>query len=146
MAKHQGIWDDWVSLRERIWLGTLDIQPAVLDSVSRSPLYSIYGEAIAGVTIIRAFGASTKFLRDMLRCVDTVCHFFSYPLNSLLKYWAERQFLLLDADVYELPNLFLSILLIAVVRSESLARSPLQSTFCCCHWGNWIGVSRYSKH
>ncbi|KAH9169799.1 ATP-binding cassette transporter [Lactarius sanguifluus] len=42
-----------------------------LDSVTRSPLYSIYGETISGVTIIRAFGASSKFLRDMLKCVDT---------------------------------------------------------------------------
>jgi hypothetical protein len=42
------------------------------DSVTRSPLYSIYGETIAGVTILRAFGASSKFLRDMLRCVDVV--------------------------------------------------------------------------
>ena len=42
------------------------------DSVTRSPLYSIYGETIAGVTILRAFGASSKFLRDMLCCVDTV--------------------------------------------------------------------------
>ncbi|EPQ52340.1 multidrug resistance-associated ABC transporter [Gloeophyllum trabeum ATCC 11539] len=42
-----------------------------LDSVTRSPLYSIYGETISGVAIIRAFGASSKFLRDMLRCVDT---------------------------------------------------------------------------
>lgn len=42
------------------------------DSVTRSPLYSIYGETIAGVAILRAFGASSKFLRDMIRCVDTV--------------------------------------------------------------------------
>lgn len=42
------------------------------DSVTRSPLYSIYSETIAGVTILRAFGASSKFLRDMLKCVDTV--------------------------------------------------------------------------
>ncbi|KAF8595167.1 P-loop containing nucleoside triphosphate hydrolase protein [Ceratobasidium sp. AG-I] len=42
-----------------------------LDSVTRSPLYSIYGETIAGVTVIRAFGASTKFLREMFRRVDT---------------------------------------------------------------------------
>ncbi|KAF5371584.1 hypothetical protein D9758_003437 [Tetrapyrgos nigripes] len=49
-----------------------------LDSVTRSPLYSIYGETIAGVTIIRSFGASSKFLRDMLRCVDT---------NSNPYYW-----------------------------------------------------------
>ncbi|KAH7906727.1 multidrug resistance-associated ABC transporter [Hygrophoropsis aurantiaca] len=42
-----------------------------LDSVSRSPLYSIYGETIAGVTILRAFGASSKFMRDMIRYTDT---------------------------------------------------------------------------
>lgn len=41
------------------------------DSVTRSPLYSIYGETIAGVTVIRAFGASSTFLRDMFRCADT---------------------------------------------------------------------------
>ncbi|KAG6333895.1 hypothetical protein ID866_5197 [Astraeus odoratus] len=49
-----------------------------LDSVTRSPLYSIYGETIAGVAILRAFGASSKFLRDMIRCVDT---------NSNPYYW-----------------------------------------------------------
>ncbi|KAF9007916.1 ATP-binding cassette transporter [Cyathus striatus] len=49
-----------------------------LDSVTRSPLYSMYGETISGVTILRAFGASSKFLRDMLRCVDT---------NSNPYYW-----------------------------------------------------------
>ncbi|KAF5371802.1 hypothetical protein D9758_003453 [Tetrapyrgos nigripes] len=49
-----------------------------LDSITTSPLYSIYGETIAGVTIIRSFGASSKFLRDMLRCVDT---------NSNPYYW-----------------------------------------------------------
>ena len=32
----------------------------------------MYGETIAGVAILRAFGASSKFLRDMIRCVDTV--------------------------------------------------------------------------
>ncbi|KAG1805855.1 uncharacterized protein BJ212DRAFT_1283256, partial [Suillus subaureus] len=41
------------------------------DSMARSPLYSIFGETIAGAPILRAFGASSKFLRDMLRCVDT---------------------------------------------------------------------------
>ncbi|EGO03880.1 hypothetical protein SERLA73DRAFT_84054 [Serpula lacrymans var. lacrymans S7.3] len=49
-----------------------------LDSVTRSPLYSIYGETISGVTILRAFGGSSKFLRDMLQCVDT---------NSNPYYW-----------------------------------------------------------
>jgi hypothetical protein len=47
-------------------------EPFSSDSVTRSPLYSIYGETISGVTILRAFGASSKFLRDMLCCLDTV--------------------------------------------------------------------------
>ncbi|KAJ7147016.1 multidrug resistance-associated ABC transporter [Mycena epipterygia] len=50
-----------------------------LDSVTRSPLYSMYSETIAGVAILRAFGASSKFLRDMLRHVDT---------NSNPAYWS----------------------------------------------------------
>ena len=44
----------------------------MIDSATRSPLYSLYGETIAGVGVLRAFGASSKFMRDMLRCVDTV--------------------------------------------------------------------------
>ena len=38
----------------------------------RLHLYSIYGETIAIVSILRAFGASFKFPRDILRCVNTV--------------------------------------------------------------------------
>lgn len=41
------------------------------DSVTRSPLYTIYGESIAGVTVLRAFGAGSKFLREMHQHVDT---------------------------------------------------------------------------
>ncbi|KAJ3535457.1 hypothetical protein NM688_g6972 [Phlebia brevispora] len=41
------------------------------ESVTKSPLYSMYGETIAGVTVVRAFGASSKYLRDMLCRVDT---------------------------------------------------------------------------
>ena len=47
--------------------------------MTRSPLYSLYGETISGVPILRAFGAGSKFLRDMMRCVDTVS-----SLNALL--------------------------------------------------------------
>lgn len=54
----------------------------LLDSVTRSPLYSIYGETIAGVTVIRAFGASSVFLREMLRCVDTNACPFVFCLSS----------------------------------------------------------------
>ncbi|KAI0683866.1 ATP-binding cassette transporter [Cytidiella melzeri] len=68
-----------------------------LDSVTRSPLYSIYGETIAGVTVIRAFGASSKFLRDMLRCVDTNSnpYYWMWGVNR----WLSARFNLLSAAV-----------------------------------------------
>ncbi|KAF8507555.1 multidrug resistance-associated ABC transporter [Gautieria morchelliformis] len=57
-----------------------------LDSVTRSPLYSIYGETISGVAILRAFGAGSKFLRDMLRNVDTNInpYFWMWGVNRWL--------------------------------------------------------------
>ncbi|ORZ17379.1 P-loop containing nucleoside triphosphate hydrolase protein [Absidia repens] len=41
-----------------------------MDSVSRSPLFSHFTETIVGVTTIRAFGATRRFLQDMLDRVD----------------------------------------------------------------------------
>ncbi|KAJ7122930.1 multidrug resistance-associated ABC transporter [Mycena epipterygia] len=55
---------------------TRDVQR--LESVTQSPLYSTYSENIAGVAVLRAFGASSKVLRDMLRSIDT---------NSTAFYW-----------------------------------------------------------
>ncbi|KAJ6482536.1 multidrug resistance-associated ABC transporter [Mycena sanguinolenta] len=49
-----------------------------LVSTTTSPLYSIYDMAISGVLVIRAFGGSTTFLRDLMRSVDA---------NSCACYW-----------------------------------------------------------
>ncbi|KAF5389660.1 hypothetical protein D9757_004116 [Collybiopsis confluens] len=68
-----------------------------LDSVTRSPLYSINGETIAGATIIRAFGASSKFLRDMLCCIDTNAnpYYWMWGVNR----WLSIRFNLLSSAV-----------------------------------------------
>ncbi|KAI0760574.1 multidrug resistance-associated ABC transporter [Fomes fomentarius] len=68
-----------------------------LDSVTRSPLYSIYGETIAGVAVLRAFGASSKFLRDMLRCADTNSnpYYWMWGVNR----WLSARFTLLSSAV-----------------------------------------------
>jgi hypothetical protein len=71
----------------------------------------MYGETIAGVTvscayrshrtftkyiakIVRAFGASTKFLRDMQRHVDTVCvaRLLESCILGLIACFSERYF------------------------------------------------------
>lgn len=56
------------------------------DSVTRSPLYSLYGETIAGVSVVRAFGASANTLRSMMRCVDSnlVAFYWTWSLNRWL--------------------------------------------------------------
>ncbi|KAG2008561.1 ATP-binding cassette transporter [Coprinopsis cinerea AmutBmut pab1-1] len=68
-----------------------------LDSVSRSPLYSMYGETISGVPVLRAFGASSKLLRDMLRCVDTNSnpYYWMWGVNR----WLSIRFNLLSAAI-----------------------------------------------
>nr|CAG8488853.1 13546_t:CDS:10 [Entrophospora candida] len=41
-----------------------------IDSVTKSPLYSHFGETLLGITTIRAFGAKKKFMIDMLTKID----------------------------------------------------------------------------
>ncbi|EIN08192.1 multidrug resistance-associated ABC transporter [Punctularia strigosozonata HHB-11173 SS5] len=74
-----------------------------LDSVTRSPLYSLYGETISGVAILRAFGASTKFLRDMLKCVDTNAnpYYWMWGVNR----WLSIRFNLLSSVIVGLTGL-----------------------------------------
>ncbi|OAX34300.1 multidrug resistance-associated ABC transporter [Rhizopogon vinicolor AM-OR11-026] len=76
-----------------------------LDSVARSPLYSIYGETIAGAPILRAFGASSKFMRDMLRCVDTNTNpdFWQWGVNR----WLSARFDVLSAITMGLTGLIM---------------------------------------
>ncbi|KAG0179987.1 hypothetical protein DFQ28_002186 [Apophysomyces sp. BC1034] len=40
------------------------------DSVTRSPIFSHYTETLAGITTIRAFGATSRFMKTMLRHID----------------------------------------------------------------------------
>ena len=73
-----------------------------LDSVSRSPLYSIYGETISGVPILRAFGAGSKFMRDMLSCVDTNTnpYYWLWGVNR----WISTRFNLLSSGLIGLTG------------------------------------------
>ncbi|KAF9585632.1 hypothetical protein BGW38_001455 [Lunasporangiospora selenospora] len=41
-----------------------------LHSVSRSPIYSMFGETLAGVATIRAFGEQGRFMSDLLTKID----------------------------------------------------------------------------
>ncbi|KAG8989939.1 hypothetical protein FRB93_003401 [Tulasnella sp. JGI-2019a] len=68
-----------------------------LDSVTRSPLYTIYGESISGVAVLRAFGAGSKFLREMQQHVDTNTnpYYWMWGVNR----WLSCRFNLLSSGV-----------------------------------------------
>ncbi|KAI7895794.1 P-loop containing nucleoside triphosphate hydrolase protein [Mucor mucedo] len=54
-----------------------------LDSVSRSPLFTLFSETIVGVTTIRAFGMSQNFMLEMIRRIDdnTRPMFYAWLVN-----------------------------------------------------------------
>ncbi|KAH8793678.1 multidrug resistance-associated ABC transporter [Flagelloscypha sp. PMI_526] len=73
-----------------------------LDSVSRSPLYSMYSETIAGVSVIRAFGASTKFMKDMMSQINT--NMSPQYWISTLNLWLMMRYFLLSTSVLTLAS------------------------------------------
>lgn len=57
-----------------------------LDSVSRSPIYSHFGETVMGVSTIRAFGEQERYINESERKVDLnqVCYYPSIIANRWL--------------------------------------------------------------
>ncbi|KAH7105025.1 multidrug resistance-associated ABC transporter [Auriculariales sp. MPI-PUGE-AT-0066] len=68
-----------------------------LKSVSTSPLYSMYGETVSGIVVIRAFGASCALLREMLRRFDVVnsASYWKWSVNR----WLSVRFNMLASSV-----------------------------------------------
>ncbi|KAG6895370.1 hypothetical protein C0992_001606 [Termitomyces sp. T32_za158] len=67
------------------------------DTVSRGRLLNRFGKDFEGVAILRAFGASSKFLRDMLCCVDTNANPFYWMWG--VNRWLSMRFNLLSCGV-----------------------------------------------
>lgn len=66
-----------------------------LDSLTRSPLYSLFGETVSGVAVYRAFGASTIALKHMIQLADTniVAFAWTWTVNR----WLSARFNLLSS-------------------------------------------------
>ncbi|CAG8523564.1 1809_t:CDS:10, partial [Dentiscutata erythropus] len=61
-----------------------------MGSVSRSPLYSHFTETLIGITTIRAFGESKRFMQDMLLKIDNNSRPFFYM--RLINRWLSFRF------------------------------------------------------
>ncbi len=100
-----------------------------MESITRSPIYSHFGETISGAATIRAYGVAARFVRENEKKID---------LNQARK-------LILNQVQYSIPFEFQTAynvgLLLPDVRVQSLAgsqagvnREPnrfLRRAFCC---------------
>lgn len=66
-----------------------------LDSVTRSPLYSLFGETVSGVAVLRAFGASNMALKNMMKLADT--NLLAFAWSWTVNRWLSARFNLLSA-------------------------------------------------
>lgn len=77
-----------------------------LDSVSKSPLYSIYDEAISGAAVIRAFGSEARFMKEFLARCQTNTSFYWYLWST--NRWLSIRFAFLSSIVIGLSHFFFS--------------------------------------
>lgn len=129
-----------------------------LDSVSRSPLYSIYGETISGVPILRAFGAGSKFMRDMLSCVDTNTnpYYWLWGVNR----WVSTRFNLLSSAMIGItavvallnPRVDASLAGFTLAFASTVTNDVSPSMICSCQCSrhtscfSWSDVSSASSN
>ncbi|OCF33530.1 ATP-binding cassette transporter [Kwoniella heveanensis BCC8398] len=99
-----------------------------LDSVTRSPLYSLFGETVSGVAVLRAFGASTIALKHMMRLADT--NLLAFAWSWTVNRWLSARFNLLSAVMVGLTAV---AVLIAPGVDAAMAGFALSFAGTICH-------------
>nr|XP_019043546.1 ATP-binding cassette transporter [Kwoniella bestiolae CBS 10118]OCF22476.1 ATP-binding cassette transporter [Kwoniella bestiolae CBS 10118] len=99
-----------------------------LDSVTRSPLYSLFGETVSGVAVLRAFGASTISLKYMMRLADT--NVLAFAWSWTVNRWLSARFNLLSAVMVGLTAV---AVLIAPGVDAAMAGFALSFAGTICH-------------
>ncbi|KAK8849677.1 hypothetical protein IAR55_005012 [Kwoniella newhampshirensis] len=99
-----------------------------LDSVTRSPLYSLFGETVSGVAVLRAFGASTVSLKYMMRLADT--NLLAFAWSWTVNRWLSARFNLLGAFMVGLTAV---AVLIAPGVDAAMAGFALSFAGTICH-------------
>ncbi|CAB1343381.1 unnamed protein product, partial [Coregonus sp. 'balchen'] len=62
-----------------------------LDSVSRSPIYSHFGETVSGLSVIRAYGHQERFLKHNEKVIDENLKSVTQTLNWLVRMTSELE-------------------------------------------------------
>ncbi|KAI8378125.1 P-loop containing nucleoside triphosphate hydrolase protein [Choanephora cucurbitarum] len=127
-----------------IWIGSMFVSASRelkrMDSVTRSPLFSNFTETIVGVATIRAFGATRRFLQDMLRYIDANSrpYFYTWVVNR----WISVRFAFTGAVINFLTGL---IILVSIDKmNSSLAGFCLSFILLFTDQMFW-GIRRYTS-
>ncbi|KIR29354.1 ATP-binding cassette transporter [Cryptococcus deuterogattii LA55] len=99
-----------------------------LDSVTRSPLYSLFGETVSGVAVLRAFGASNMALKNMMKLADT--NLLAFAWSWTVNRWLSARFNLLSAVLVGLTAV---AVLIAPNVNAAMAGFALAFAGTVCH-------------
>lgn len=81
-----------------------------LESVTRSPIFTLVGEVLTGAVVIRAYGDASRFTRHCLRLIDKT----NRPFYFL---WGENRWLSIRMDVLALITSF-SVAIFMVLNKE----------------------------
>ena len=77
-------YNDWLCIFQRVYVAS-NRQLKRLDGVTRSPIYSHFGETLQGATSIRAYGKQELFIRQSQNFVDANIQTF-YPTMIATKW------------------------------------------------------------
>jgi ABC-type multidrug transport system fused ATPase/permease subunit len=107
-----------------------------LESVMRSPLYQQFGETLAGITTIRAYGDERRFIRDNLSRVDTHNRPFIYL-------WATNRWLAFRIDFAgALVSFFAGVFVILSVGKIDAGAAGLSLTYAVSFTDNVLWLVR----
>ncbi|KAH0559731.1 hypothetical protein GP486_003755, partial [Trichoglossum hirsutum] len=107
-----------------------------LESVMRSPLYQQFGETLAGITTIRAYGDERRFIRDNLSRVDTHNRPFIYL-------WATNRWLAFRIDITgALVSFFAGVFVILSVGRIDAGAAGLSLTYAVTFTENVLWLVR----
>ncbi|KAI8387430.1 P-loop containing nucleoside triphosphate hydrolase protein [Blakeslea trispora] len=127
-----------------IWIGSMFVSASRelkrMDSVTRSPLFSNFTETIVGVATIRAFGATRRFLQEMLCYIDANSrpYFYTWAVNR----WIGVRFAFTGAIINFLTGL---IILVSIDKmNSSLAGFCLSFILLFTDQMFW-GIRRYTS-
>ena len=109
-----------------------------IESVTRSPVYSHLSESLTGVSVIRAYKCSQRFLETAHRHIDKTCT-FAYATTVAQRYG------LADSDMFKFQLISFSIYCSVNYLNKMNQRNvfEIQQIYCIClyHYDLFPGSS-----